>query len=489
MTLRVPQHDQANRKMSTDSSYDAIVVGSGPNGLSSAITLAQAGLSVLVLEAKDTVGGGMRSGELTLPGFTHDICSAVHPLAVGSPFLSSLPLVDHGLEWIHPRFPVAHPLQHGVLALLFRSVDTTAHLLGEDEDAYKKLFNRLVSDWDKIARGVLGPVRPTRHPIALARFGRDAIRSATSLATRAFESERAQALFAGIAAHSMLPLDNAASAAPGLILQTAGHAVGWPIPRGGAQSIADAMASYLRSLGGDIATGIQIDSLDQLPDAKAIMLDVTPHQLLRIAGDRLPSRYHRTLMGYRYGPGAFKVDFALNSPIPWKATECGQASTVHVGGTMEEIAESESAVWNGQSPEKPYVLVGQPSTFDSSRVPEGKHIAWAYCHVPNGSTFDMTERIEAQIERFAPGFRDCIIGKSVMSPLDLQAYNPNYVGGDIGGGVNDFKQILARPALRTSPYRTPAKGVYLCSASTPPGAGVHGMCGHHAARAALRDIG
>jgi phytoene dehydrogenase-like protein len=474
--------------MPEDYDYDAAVVGSGPNGLAAAITLAQAGWSVLVLEARDTIGGGTRSAELTLPGYIHDVCSAVHPLGAGSPFFRTLPLAEHGLEWIHPPVPLAHPFDDGTAAVLERSVEATGKTLGPDAAAYQKLMAPLVTDWDKLAADLLGPLRiPPRHPLALARFGWHAIPSARRLAERLFEDERARALFGGMAAHSMIPLDQPPTAAFGLVIGILGHAVGWPLPRGGSQRIADALACYLRSLGGEVVTGVRVQSLDELPPARAVLCDVTPRQLLRIAGQRLPAGYRRRLAGYRYGPGVFKVDWALDGPIPWQAVECRRAGTVHLGGTLEEMAAAERVVWRGAHPEKPYVLVVQPSLFDATRAPEGKHTAWAYCHVPNASTFDMTERIEAQIERFAPGFRDCILARSVKSAVEMEQYNPNYIGGDINGGVQDLRQLFTRPVFRLVPYSTPLKGLYICSSSTPPGGGVHGMCGYFAARAALRD--
>jgi phytoene dehydrogenase-like protein len=469
-------------------SYDAVVVGAGPNGLAAAITLAQAGLSVLVLEAAETIGGGTRSAELTLPGFIHDVCSAVHPLGAGSPFFRTLPLTEHGLEWIHPPAPLAHPFDDGTAAVLERSVEVTGKTLGPDAAAYRKLMAPLVADWDKLAVDLLGPLRlPPRHPLALARFGWHAIRSAHGLAERLFEDERARALFGGMAAHSMIPLDQPPTAAFGLVIGILGHAVGWPLPRGGSQHIADALACYLRSLGGEVVTGVRVQSLDELPSARAVLCDVTPRQLLRIAGQRLPTGYRRKLAGYRYGPGVFKVDWALDGPIPWQAIECTRAGTLHLGGTLEEMAAAERVVWRGEHPEKPYVLVVQPSLFDPTRAPEGKHTAWAYCHVPHGSTFDMMERIEAQIERFAPGFRDAILARSVKSAAEMEQYNPNYIGGDINGGIQDLGQLFTRPVFRLVPYSTPLKGLYICSSSTPPGGGVHGMCGYFAARAALRD--
>ena len=466
--------------------YDSIIVGSGPNGLAAAITIARAGRSVLVLEAADTPGGGARTMELTLPGFRHDVCSALHPLAVGSPFLSDLPLDEHGLEWIHPRYPVAHPLDDGDAALLYRNVDMTANALVTDARAYRRLISPLVRDWEKIARGALGPARLPRNPVAMGRFGLKAIRSARGLANAWLRTDKARALFAGIAAHSVTPLEFRGSAAAGLMLQIAGHAVGWPMPRGGAQTITNAMVSYLQSLGGEVVTGERVRSLDELPRSRTVLLDIGARHLAQIAGDRLPRRYRRKLDAFRYGPGVFKMDWALDAPIPWTAAECADAGTVHLGGTLEEIAHAEAAVWRGEHPQRPFVLLAQHTMFDDSRAPDGKHIVWAYCHVPNGSDFDMSERIEAQIERFAPGFRQRILARSVMSPSDIQTYNANYVGGDIGGGANTLRQLFARPVSAFAPYRTPIDGVYLCSASTPPGAGVHGMCGHWAAREALK---
>ena len=470
------------------SEYDVVVVGAGPNGLAAAITVAQAGCSALVLEAADTPGGGARTSELTLPGFRHDVCSALHPLAVGSPFISRLPLAEHGLEWIHPRYPVAHALDGDDVAVLERDVESTATALGEDARAYRRLMSPLVRDWRKIAAGALGPLRPPRNPIAMARFGMRALRSARGLADAWLRTDKARALFAGIAAHSVTPLEFGGSAAAGLALQVAGHAVGWPLPRGGAQSITDAMVSYLQSLGGEVVTGVRVQSLDELPQASAVLLDVGARELAQIANDRLSAGYKRKIDAFLYGPGVFKVDWALDAPIPWAAGECSGAGTVHLGGTLEEVADAEAAVWRGAHPERPFALVAQPTMFDDTRSPKGKHIAWAYCHVPNGSDFDMSERIEAQIERFAPGFRQTILARSAMYPSDMQAYNANYVGGDIGGGANTLRQLFARPVSAFAPYRTPIDGVYLCSASTPPGAGVHGMCGYWAARDALKRM-
>jgi len=465
---------------------DAIVVGAGPNGLAAAIALAQAGWSVLVLEGAETVGGGTRSAELTLPGFTHDVCSAIHPLGVASPFLRTLPLADHGVEWIQPPAALAHPFDDGTAALLERSLDATGATLGDDAGRYRRLLAGPVRNADRLLEDLLAPLGRPRHPLALAQFGPPAALSASALARLAFRGERARGFFAGLAAHSMLPLRRPPSAAFGLMLALLGHAVGWPLARGGSQQIADALASYLRSLGGEIETGRTVTSLAELDGVETVLLDVTPRQFVALAGERLPAGYRRRLEGFRYGPGVFKVDWALDGPIPWQAAECERAATVHLGGTLPEIAASELAPWQHTTSERPYVLLAQQSLFDASRAPAGKHTAWAYCHVPNGSTVDMTDRIERQVERFAPGFRDLILARSVLDPAALERHNPNYVGGDINGGVADFRQLFTRPVARVSPYTTPLEGVFLCSSSTPPGGGVHGMCGYHAARAALR---
>ena len=465
-----------------------IVVGSGPNGLAAAIALARAGRSVLVVEAEESLGGGTRSVELTLPGFLHDVCSAFHPLAVASPFFRTLPLEQFGLDFVQPPAPLAHPFDDGSAAVLERSVKATGEWLGRDAAAYRALMEPLVRDADALLGDALGPLRLPRHPLALARFGLSAFRSAVGLATGRFEGQRARALFAGLAAHSIQPLERPPTAAFGLALGMLGHAVGWPVVRGGSRKIADALAAYLRSLGGEFATGTRVQSLDSLPPARAILFDVTPRQLLGIAGHRLPAGYRRKLGGYRYGPGVFKVDWALDGPIPWKAKECARAGTVHLGGTLAEIAASERAAWRGEHAERPFVLVGQQSLFDPSRAPPGKHTVWAYCHVPHGSAVDMTARIEAQLERFAPGFRDRVLARHVMSPAELERRNANCVGGDINGGVQDLRQLFTRPTARLVPYETPTRGLYLCSSSTPPGGGVHGMCGYFAAQAALRHL-
>jgi phytoene dehydrogenase-like protein len=440
---------------------------------------------VLVLEAHETVGGGTRSAELTLPGFVHDVCSAVHALVAGSPFFRGLPLEELGIELVHPPAPLAHPLDDGTAVLLERSVEATATGLGEDAEAWRRLFAPLVDSADDLLEDVLGPLRRPRHPLLLARFGLNAIRSAEGFARSAFRGERARALFGGLAAHSMLPLSAPVSASFGLVLGLLGHAPGWPVARGGSQRIADGLAAHLRSLGGEIETGRRVASLAELPPARAVLLDVTPRQVLRLAGDRLPGRYARALAGYRYGPGAFKLDYALDGPIPWSAPECARAATVHLGGTLAELVASEKAVPQGRAPEAPFVLVAQQSLFDDSRAPEGKHTVWAYCHVPNGWAGDATNAIERQLERFAPGFSDRVLARSVQAPADFERYSENYVGGDINGGLQDVRQLFARPVPRLVPYTTPVPGLYLCSSSTPPGGGVHGMCGANAARAAL----
>ncbi|MBW3571801.1 MAG: NAD(P)/FAD-dependent oxidoreductase [Gemmatimonadetes bacterium] len=469
--------------------YDAVVVGAGPNGLAAAIEMARAGRSVLVREANETVGGAARSAELTLPGFVHDPFSGVYPLAVGSPFLRALPLHEHGLEWVHPPAPLAHPFDDGTAALLERSYAATAATLGPDGDAYRRLLEPFSTRWDALARDILGPPGIPRHPLLLARFGLRAIRSVRGLTNGVFSGPRARALLAGSAAHAALSHRAPATASFGLVLNAAGHAVGWPFPRGGAGRLTEAMASLLRSLGGEIETGAPVRSLDELPRARATFLDLTPRQVLRVAGDRLPGRYRRALERFRYGPGAFKVDWALDGPIPWTAAECARAGTVHLGGTMEEIADAEEHVWGGGHAERPFVLVAQPTLADPSRAPAGRHTAWAYCHVPNGSAEDMTARIEAQVERFAPGFRDRVLARSVMDPARLERCDANLVGGDINGGAASLGQLFLRPVRSLKPYTTPVPGLYLCSASTPPGGGVHGMCGYHAARAALADDG
>jgi phytoene dehydrogenase-like protein len=473
--------------MNKRAAYDAIIVGAGPNGLSAAITLARAGYQVLVREAKDSVGGGMRSLPLTLPGFCHDICSAIHPLGLASPFMRSLPLEKYGVEWIQPPVALAHPLDGGRAMLVHKSLPETAAGLGQDGPAYQRLMGFVANHWNELDQDLLGPLPlPPRHPLLMAGFGLKAIRSASGLARSLFQGERARAVFAGMAGHSMLPLDQLITAGFAMLLGGLAHAVGWPVARNGSQSIADAMAAYLRDLGGEIQTAAPVTSLADLPPARVILFDLTPRQLLKITKELLPARYRRKLQGYRYGPGVFKIDYALDGPIPWQAPDVNQAGTVHLGGTLGEIAAAERAVWRGQIPERPFVLLAQQSLFDPSRAPAGKHTAWAYCHVPHGSTVDMTTRIETQIERFAPGFGDLVLARRTHNAQEMQVYNPNYVGGDINGGVQDLRQFFTRPVARWVPYSTPDKSIYLCSSSTPPGGGVHGMCGYHAARAAMR---
>jgi phytoene dehydrogenase-like protein len=466
--------------------YDAVVVGAGPNGLAAGITLARSAKSVLVLEAKETIGGGTRSAEVTLPGFVHDICSALHPLGIASPFFRNLPLAQYGLEWIFPLASLAHPLDDGTAVLVEGTVEETSANLGSDAAAYRRLMGPLVASWQALLDGILGPLRFPAHPFLMARFGLVALLPVTTLARTFFRGARARAVFAGMAAHGMVPLSWPATSAFGLTLGLVAHAVGWPMARGGSQCIADAMGAHLRSLGGEINTGYPVRSLADLPDARAALFDVTPRQLVQIAGERLPAGYCRALSRFRYGPGIFKVDYALDGPIPWRAKECRRAGTVHVGGTLEEIAAAGATVWQGKHPEQPFVLLAQQSLFDPTRAPEAMHTAC--CHVPHGSTEDMTARIEAQVERFAPGFRDRILERKTITAAEMEIYNPNYVGGDINAGVQDLRQIFTRPVPRLNPYTTPVQSFYLCSSSTPPGGGVHGMCGYHAAKTVLRRL-
>ena len=471
---------------------DAVVVGGGPNGLAAAIVLARAGRLVRLYEARDTVGGGCRSAELTLPGVVHDVCSAVHPLGRSSPLFRELDLGRHGLEWIEPPIQLAHPLDDGSAALLHRDIETTVAGFGSERDAstYRDWVAPMVADWELIVGSVIGPVRPmrvARHPFALARFGLPALLPASSLARR-FRSPAARALVAGAGAHSFLPLTRALSGGLGLALLVSGHAVGWPIPRGGSQRIADALASVLRELGGEIETGRRVTSLRELPAHRAALLNLSPRDVLAVSGARLGGTYAAQLRRFRHGPAAFKLDLVLDGPIPWRNPEVGRAATVHLGGRLEEIEASEAAVGRGQVHDRPFVLLSQPTAFDPSRAPDGRHVVWAYCHVPNGWDGDATARILGQVERFAPGFRDRIVAQHVLRPADVEAYNANYIGGDINGGLMHWAQFFTRPAVRLDPYTTPDRAIFVCSASTPPGGGVHGLCGLHAAESALRGV-
>jgi phytoene dehydrogenase-like protein len=469
---------------------DAAVVGGGPNGLAAGISLARAGRSVTLLEAAETVGGGVRSAELTMPGFVHDVCSAIYPFGRTSPFLAGAGLEARGLRWIEPPIPIGHPLDDGSAVLAHRDVEATADGLGRDGDAYRRLFRPLVSDWHRLSPDVLAPIRIPFSPpraIRLARFGLDALQSAAMVAHR-FHGERARALFAGAAAHSIIRLSDPASAASALVMLASAHADGWPFPAGGAGRLADALAEELTALGGTIVLGQRVERLVDLPPHRVALFDVTPRHLAAILGDRISGRYRRALQRYRYGPGVFKLDLAIDGEIPWRAAELLGAGTVHLGGTFEEIAHSEAAVAAGRAPDRPFVLLAQQSLFDRSRAPDGRNTVWAYCHVPNASTTDMTDAILGQIERFAPGFRERILSTVAAGPAALEANNPNDVGGDISGGRNDLRQLLFRPALRLDPYSTPDPAIFICSASTPPGGGVHGMCGLHAARSAERQL-
>jgi len=468
--------------------YDVVVVGGGPNGLSAAVEVARAGHSTLLVEAAECVGGGTRTLELTLPGFQHDLCSAIHPLAAASPFFRSLDLERHGLTFLHPRAPLAHPLDGGDAVMLERSVEETASGLGPDRVAYTRMIAPAVASVADLIPRLLGPSKLPRHPLAMANIGRHAVRPAARLARTEFEGERAQALLAGLAAHSNVSLQRRMTGGFALGLALLGHAVGWPVASGGSQAIADALASCLVELGGEVKTGWRVRSVDELPAARAYVFDLTPRQLLTVAGQRLPERYRRALARYRYGPGAFKLDWALDGPIPWTAPRCARAGTVHVGGTLTEIADAEGEVARGRHPERPFVLLAQQSLFDESRAPSGKQAAWGYCHVPNGSDLDMTERVEAQIERFAPGFRDRVIARTATTAKQFERLNENHVGGDFAGGLNSMRQLVFRPVARLVPYSTPAPDIFICSSSTPPGAGVHGMCGYLAARTVIRRL-
>jgi phytoene dehydrogenase-like protein len=468
---------------------DAIVVGSGPNGLAAALTMARAGLVVDVIEGAETPGGGCRTEELTLPGFLHDVCSAVHPLLSASPFFRGLDLEAHAVTLRTPRVAFAHPLDGGRAAAAAGGVRETATSLGADADTYVRTFSSLVRDADRILPNFLAPLRSIpSSPIATARFGLRGLAPATRLASR-FRTDEAQAIIAGAAAHSMLPFTAPLSGAFGLLFTMLAHSLGWPVVEGGSARVVDALMAELESMDGRIITGQWVRRLHDLPPARATILDVTPRQLIELAGDRLPVRYRRALTRFRYGPGICKVDWALDGPVPWQAELCREAVTLHVGGTFAEVAQSEADVGAGRHPDRPFCLVTQPCVLDPTRAPAGKHTLWAYCHVPNGSTLDMRERIEAQIERFAPGFRDRILGQVTTTAAAAESHNPSYVGGDIGAGAATLRQTVFRPTVRWNPYRTGLKGVYLCSASTPPGGGVHGMCGDGAGRTALHDLG
>lgn len=472
----------------SEGAVDAVVVGAGPNGLMAAITLAMAGRSVVVIEAADTIGGGTRSAELTLPGFVHDVCSAIHPLGAASPAMASLPLADHGLRWLHPEVTLAHPLDGGRAGIVERDVDATADRLGVDGDPWRRHVGRLAEDFDDLGPMLLRPMlQLPRHPVTLARFGIPALAPATRLGNRWFSDDEAKALFAGCAAHAFLPLSHAMSASFGMLLLATTHAVGWPVAEGGSQRIADAMVSLLESSGGRVETGRPVESLAELPPHRAVLFDIAPRQVAAIAADKLPARYAKRLERFRHGPAAFKVDYALDDAVPWTNEACRGAGTVHVGGTADEVAHSEAEVAAGRHPEKPFVLVAQQSVVDPSRAPDGKHTLWAYCHVPNGSTVDMTAAIEGQIERFAPGFGDLVLARHVAGPAWFEDHDAAYIGGDIAGGAHDGLQLLFRPVIGR-PYRTPDPSILLCSASTPPGGGVHGMCGYNAAQVALKGV-
>lgn len=471
--------------MPNSNSYDAMVIGSGPNGLAAAIRLALEGLHVKLFEASPTVGGGMRTQPLIQPGVMHDVCSAIHPMAASSPFLSQLPLSDYGLEWITPEYPLAHPLDDGTAVIMQHDIESTASELNTDGGTYRKIMEPIANNLKALTEDFMGPLKIPSHPILLARFGLQAIQPAERFQKK-FKTEKAKALFGGLAAHSILPLNVPVSSAIALVLGAAGHAVGWPLPKGGSQAIADSMASYFKSLGGEIETDFKVTSLDQLPSHHCCLFDLTPRQVIGIAGDQLPNQYIKRLEKYRYGSGVFKIDYILKEPVPWQDPRCHRAGTVHVGGTFEEIAESERSMGENRHAEKPYVLVAQQSHFDETRTPDNRHTLWAYCHVPHGSDRDMTREIENQIERFAPGFKDVIEKRHTMNTSQFEEYNANYFGGDINGGRQDILQQFTRPVHLVHPYATPADGIYICSASTPPGGGVHGMCGYHAAMLALR---
>ncbi len=467
--------------------YDAVIIGSGPNGFAAGIKLAQNNLSVLIIEAKGTIGGGMRSSELTLPDFTHDVCSAVHPLGFASPFFKKLPLEEFGLKWIFSPASLAHPLKDDAV-MLYKNINETSEQFGEDVASYKKIFSPILKNWDDIEKNLLGPPAFPRHPIKLAAFGVKAIKSSSKFIRKYFREEKAKSLFSGLAAHSMLPLNKSISASFGLVLGTLAHKSGWPIPSGGSQNLADALLKYFLSLGGEVRKNFVINNFEEIPEAKTILFDITPKQILKICGDKFHPSYKKQLQNYRYGAAVFKMDWALNEPIPFKNKKCKEAATVHIGGSFKEIETYENGIAQGIIGDKPFVILVQPTLFDKTRAPKNKHTAWAYCHLPNGSNINMIDQIENQIERFAPGFQDCIIGRHSFSPLELQKYNPNYIGGDINGGMQDIFQLYTRPAIKISPYSTSVNNIFICSSSTPPGGGVHGMCGFYAAEEVIKKI-
>lgn len=468
--------------------YDAVIVGSGPNGLAAAIYLQQKGLSTLLVEGKETVGGGLRTLELTLPGFKHDMCSAIHPMAAASPFFKSLPLYDHGLEFIDSPVLAAHPFEDGTAIGLFKSLEKTKENLGEDGERYVRLLEPFISRWNDLVPDFMGPLRIPENPVLMAKFGLKALQSASALGNKTFVSVKNKGFWAGMAAHSIQPLENLATSAIGLVLLAAGHTEGWPIPKGGSQSIANALLSYYHSIGGKFQAGKFVKSLNDIPPHKAVLFDLTPKQILEIAGGKFSGLYLKQLKSYRYGMGVCKVDWALSGQIPFQSEIAKNAGTVHLGGTFSEIANSEAIASKGGKTLSPFVLLAQQSLFDETRAPEGKHTAWAYCHVPHGSDVDYTAIIENQIEKYAPGFKDLILAKHTHTAKQMEQYNPNYIGGDINGGIIDLRQLYTRPALKYSPYRTSLKGMYICSSSTPPGGGVHGMCGYFAAKRAYKDI-